>query len=219
MTTEEELFLSLAALFVPLVLMTVGSNVASLVSALHDVEGTVRVANARAPRLTDFVNRPGLVIVRLAALILFGVAFVATQLPSWQGPGFGDDQSGFAWCIFIALTAIWVVAELGARRLVEQPQPSGDALALFWRNAVRGERLCEVCSLPASLGLPIIVLIINAMPRTRGPNDDLMWNLLMVLIVVTSVLAFSGQQLLNRGPSGKHREAALQAARRAYETV
>jgi hypothetical protein len=90
---------------------------------------------------------------------------------------------------------------------------------LFWRNAVRGERLCEVCSLPVSLGLPIIVLIMTALPRTRGPNDDLMWNLVLVMVFVTSALAFSGQQLLHRGPSGKHRDAALQAARRAYETV
>ena len=166
--------------------MTVGSNVASLVSALQDVEGTVRVANSWAPRLSDFVNRPGLVIVRIAALILCGVAFVTTQLPSWQGPGFGEDQSGYAWCIFLALSAIWATTELVARRLVEQPQPSGDALALFWRNAVRGERLREVCALPASLGLPTIVLIIDAMPHTRGPNDDLMWNLLMAMVFVTS---------------------------------
>ena len=82
-----------------------------------------------------------------------------------------------------------------------------------------GERLCEVCSLPASLGLSIIVLIRSALPHTRGPNDDLMWNLLMVLIVITTALAFGGRQLLQRGASGKHREAALQAARRAYETV
>ncbi len=87
-----------------------------------------------------------------------------------------------------------------------------------WHQQV-GERLCEVCSLPASLGLPIVVLIMNSLPRTRGPNDDLLWNLVLVMVFVSSGLAFSGRQLLNRGPSGKHREAALQAARRAYETV
>ena len=216
---DRGVFLTFVAFLVPLVLMTVGSNVASLVNALHDVEGTVRVAHSWAPRLTDFVNRPGLVVVRIAALILCGLALAATQVPTWQGFGFGEDQSGYAWCVLAALVLIWAGSELVARRLVEQPQPSGNAIALYWRNAVRGERLGEVCSLPASLGLLIISLIGQALPRTRGPADDVMWNLLMASIIVIGTLAPIGQHLINRGPSGRHREAAAEAARNAYETV
>ncbi len=216
---DRSLFLSMVALFVPIVLMTVGSNVSSLMSALQDVGGTMRVAQSWAPRMTDFVNRAGLLTVRISTLTLLGSAFAAVRLPSWQGFGFDDDQSGYAWCILVGLVVVWTTSELMTRRLVAQPQPSGDATTLFWRSAIRGERVTEVFMLPASLGLLILTLISLTLPRTRGPADEVMWDLLMGLMVVIPILGIISNQLIHRGPSGPHREAARQAARRAYETV
>ena len=216
---DRSLFLSMVALFVPIVLMTVGSNVSSLMSALQDVGGTVRVAQSWAPRMSDFGDRAGLVTVRITTLTLLGAAVAAVRLPSWQGFGFDDDQSGYAWCILVGLVVVWTTSELMTRRLVAQPQPSGDATTLFWRSAIRGERVTEVFMLPASLGLLILTLISLTLPRTRGPADEVMWDLLMGLMVVIPILGIISNQLLNRGPSGPHREAALQAARRAHETV
>jgi len=147
------LILDLAVWIVPILSIGIGRCASGTVDAIQEVRGSVRVAHAWAPHLTDFITRTGLVAVRLEVVGISAVAVVAIRRLSWSGFGFGADQTGFVWAAVALLSLSWVAAEMVARRLIARPQPSADAATLFWRETLRGERLRDVYLLPASLGL------------------------------------------------------------------
>ena len=219
-TDAQSLTPGLAAWVAPFILIFVGRGVTSLVFAFRDSRGPIRVAKSWAPRLTDYVSRVGLVIMRVEMVVLLTAGLAATQVPSWIGVNFDPGQSVYVWGSVAVVALIWAGVELVAHRLVAQPLPSADAITLFWRDALRGERLRDVCRLPAFLGILAPQVISNALPRFYGAPAGATGSLLvMVFSILILLLALSAQLVLLRPPNSRRGDAVLIAARRVPHDV
>jgi hypothetical protein len=170
--------------------------------------------------LTDYVSRFGLVVLQVEMVVLLTAGLAATQVPSWTRLAFGPGQSVDVWGSLAVVALFWAGAEVIAHRLVAQPLPSADAITLFWRDALRGERLRELCRLPAFLGLLAPQVISNSLPRFYGSPAAATGPLVvLVLSVLMLQLTFAASILLSRPPSSHRGDAVLVAARRSYQDV
>ena len=219
-TDAQSLTPGLAAWIAPFVLIFVGRGVTSLAFALRDSRGSIRVAKSWAPRLTDYVSRIGLVAMRVEMVVLLAAGLAATQVPSWTGLAFDPGQSVYVWGSLAVVALIWAGVELVAHRLVAQPLPSADAITLFWRDALRGERLRDLCRLPAFVGLLAPQVISNSLPRFYGtPAAGTGPLVVLVISLLILLLAVSAPLLLLRPPNSHRRDAVLIAARHSYQDV
>lgn len=216
-TQDQALAPYFATFIVPYLLLGVGGDIAGLGGDTRDIGDHGR-APTDSTRLSDYVSRSGLVLVRISTLAIAGTAASALLLVSWAGWGFGPDESGYAWGVLVLITVIWVVVEMAARRLVARPLPGSDALTLFWRQALRGERLREHYRFLATLGFLLPLLVRTSLPHP-SPDERLMTLEVSLLSLAALVLGGVAQVVLLRVPSTARRRESLQAARRGYETV
>lgn len=219
-TDDDSMLPALAVMIVPFVLVFVGAGVGGLIAAMQQTDGSIRVAPSQAPRHSDFVSWPGLMLMRAQMVVLIAAGLAATQLPSWTGVAFSPVQAGFLGGSIVVIAVAWIVSELLARRLVCSPLPSGDPVTLFWRTALRGERLREIFRLPACLGYLAPLVISQALPRfygtpamSTGPDIVLAFSLLAI------GLCFASQLLLLRMPQAKTQQTLRLAAGRSREQV
>jgi hypothetical protein len=128
----------------------VGAGVATLRRAWNPRrEPGPRVARPTSPGLGDYLAPvelqggraaavlPALVVLVLAAVALTGVGSPPLLLPA-----------GLA---LLAASAL-VVAELGARRILDAPQAAGSDLELAWSDALRAHTLRAVVTVPIAVG-------------------------------------------------------------------
>lgn len=217
-TDERSLTRSMAVLVVPFVLIFVGRGISGLVFALEKVSGSIRVAKSWAPRLTDYVSRIGLVVMRVEMVVVLTAGLAATQSPSLTGASFEPGQSVYVWGSIVVVALMWAGVELVAHRLVGQPQPSADAATLFWCDALRGEVLRDVCRQLPWLGVLVPQVISQSLPRFYGTPAA--WTgpgVVFASSTVILLLAFGASMLLIRSPTSRRNDALLVAARRSWQ--
>lgn len=105
--------------------------------------GPVRVAHSTAPRLQEFARPALMVCIRVTTAVGMAAAVLAGLL----------SGSGAAWTTAIAVALGWSAAELAAARLIRAPQRSSRAVDLDVDDALRGELVRDLYSLPAVLAL------------------------------------------------------------------
>ena len=218
---HQSFFLFLLLIWFPIAIGTfAGRGVIGLFGAVREIRGPTRVVSARASRLTDYVSRSGLTVVRVEILLVVAALGVAIGLLSWAGSGFGPDESGPLWAVLSLLCLIWIAAEVVARRLVALPLPSTDAVTLFWRDALRGGRLRDICVLPASACFMVPTLMKISMPTLdHSVGPDLIFGASLAMFVVVMALTLIAQRLLRSQPSTQQHQALFQAARQTYQSV
>lgn len=193
-------------------LVFAGEGISGLVVAISEIRGPLRAAHSRSAQLTDYVEPKGLFFMRAQLL----VAVAGIVIGSLWSAGSGSDGARLAYAglVIAGLAAVWSVSEGIARRLVAQPLPSSDALTLFWRTALRGERLRRLCSLPAAIGLFTTQLVANlaevwGAPVGLGP--------ILAYLVIGMGLTLVAQISLRDEPRSSLYVDARQAALHSYE--
>lgn len=142
---------------------------------------------AEAAGLGQYVRRGPLLAIRAAAAIAVAASVVAGSLPVWSGSGLDRGVVGGG----LALLLVgWAGSEVLARRLVERPQPAGSATELAWRDALRGELVRDLPSVPAVLAL--VATVLAASPAEyASPSPD--WaGSVVVGLLVAMVVVFLG---------------------------
>lgn len=122
----------------------------ALLVATQRVAGPTRVAQAEAAGLDQYVRRGPLLAIRAAATIAAAALVVAGSLPIWSGSGLGPVV---AWGGVALLLVGWAGTEVLVRRLVARPQPAESTAELAWRDALRGELVRDLFSIPAVLAM------------------------------------------------------------------
>lgn len=181
----------------------------ALLVATQRVTGRTRVAQIEAADLEQYVRRGPLLTIRSAAVLAAAASVVAGSLPLWSGSGLGR---GVAWGGLGLLLLGWVAGEVLARRLIERPQPAGSALELRWRDALRGELVCDLLSTPAVLAVMATALAATpAAYATVGPDWALPVDvgLLVVMVVVSLGLVVALSLMSSTNPTRRAPEAAV----------
>jgi hypothetical protein len=213
---EESMLPALAILFVPVASGCVGEAASGLVGAIRESAGPIRVAASRRARLSDVVSTAGLILMRLQMAVLIVGGLAATQLPRWSGIAFSPRQAAFLHGAVIVVVLVWATAELVARRLLARPLTSSDPMTLYWRNALREDRVSDICRLPVLLGYLAPMIISESIPRTYGtPAMYLGPTLVFGFSVVVLGLTLTSQLLLQKAPRAQRRAAG--SASRAFE--
>lgn len=216
---EESMLPALAVLVLPVVLGCVGETVSGLVGAIRESRGPIRVAASRRARLSDVVSTAGLISMRLQMVVLVAGGLAATQVPRWSGVPFSPRQAVYLYGAVIGVVIVWATAELMARRLLARPLPSSDPMTLFWRNALRGERVSDLCRVPVVLGYLTPMLISQTIPRTYGtPAMYLGPTLVFGFSLVVLGLTVTSQMLLQKAPKAQ-RSPTRSTSARAIEQV
>lgn len=217
---EVRAYLSMTAMVFLVLLSFVGSGIGSLVSAIRGARGPVRVARAWAPHLNDYVNQPGLMTVRGLVVLVALVCLVAIAVSPWEGTGFDRRESGPLWVTALVAAGCLVAAEVVARRLVDRPLPSGDPLALFWRDSLRAEQVQQIYRLPAILGCMAPVLMSSGIaPWGESIAQHATAVALGAFGALGPLLFLPATLLLQRPPRTVHCQATLTAAQHAYASV
>lgn len=218
---DRDSFLGLGIWIVPIALVSLGRSGATALGAAREVRGPVRVAHSRAPRITDYVSRSGLVMSRITStlVICYGVAVLSA--PLWPGVQVRHSDPSSVWVLLATVTICCVASEVLARKIVHQPVVSSDGESLFWLDQLRGEQLGEICSLPASVGYFTGMMVLTSSPSVANPPGLALWADVTSWVLFLLVLSFSfgSQYLLSTRSSGPHQEAARDAALTAKQTV
>ncbi|GAA3614987.1 hypothetical protein GCM10022236_16150 [Microlunatus ginsengisoli] len=217
---DSSLVVTMLSWLLPIAGVFVGRGVSGLYGAALEIRGPIRVANATAARMSDYVRRAGLGVVRLEVLLVVVAASCALWSSS-QLEGTSDrGHPAFAGTTLALVVLSWAAAEVVAHRLVARPLPSADAVSLFWRDALRGERLRDIFSLPAMIGMLSPLTITESLPPSHGSAAaGTTWHVVTALHIATYVLALAAQILLRDQPANRHRKAALRAARAVGQAV
>ena len=217
---DRDMVIHSAVGLLPFMLMFVGWGVGGVVAVIREVRGPVRVASPQAARLRDFVHPLGLVLMRLELAILLGGGVAATQYPRWTGTSFDPFAFGVLWAVIVAVALVWAAAELIAHRLIASPQPSADALSLFWRDALRSGYLRVIFWAACVLGWTAPSAITSTLPRSWGTpaagiGPQLVSNLSLTMLVLTYAALFA----LILKPRTRRHKAMHRAAQLEYGHV
>jgi hypothetical protein len=181
------------------------------VVAIREIRRPVRVAHSRAAQLTDYVVPSGLLFMRAQQVVAITGIVIACF---WSAEGdSGTARLLYAGCVIAGLATMWLVSEGVARRLVAQPLLSPDPMTLFWRTALRGERLRRICGLPAALGIFTTQLVTNLAEDWSSVGSGP----ILVYLVIGMGLTIGAQILLLDEPRGPVYVDARQAAIHSYE--
>jgi hypothetical protein len=192
-------------------LIFAGEGVSGLVVAIREIRRPVRVAHSRAAQLTDYVVPSGLLFMRAQQVVAITGIVIACF---WSAEGdSGTARLLYAGCVIAGLATMWLVSEGVARRLVAQPLLSPDPMTLFWRTALRGERLRRICGLPAALGIFTTQLVTNLAEDWSSVGSGP----ILVYLVIGMGLTIGAQILLLDEPRGPVYVDARQAAIHSYE--
>lgn len=209
-----------AALFVPLMGMYVGQSINGVNAAVREPGSRIRVAHTRASAVTDHVGRWGLWTMRLQQVSMVAACLAASSSPRWTGVAIETTQLAVLWGSALAVVVVWASAELLTRRLNNRPLSSPDPVTLFWRTALRGERLRSIYLAPVALGWLVPSLVSRAIPRLYGTpaatwEPETVFVMSMVLLGLTVLPLY----LLNLEPRSHQLDDARHAALRAYATA